>query len=99
MPDSVNRDSRLDLLVCLVESITASPDLDQVLSRVVESATSLVDDSLSTLWILEGSRLLSRARAGVRHAAAPSRSEFALGEGLVGHVALERKILLVSNLI
>src|SRR5262245_2245558 len=99
MPDSVNRDSRLDLLVCLVESITASPDLDQVLSRVVQSATSLVDGSLSTLWILEASRLVARARAGKpSHSIAARRSEFALGEGLVGHAALERQILLVPDI-
>src|SRR5262249_3164672 len=53
MPDNVNLDSRLDLLLRLVESITASPDLDQLLRRVVRSAVSLVNDSLATFWILE----------------------------------------------
>jgi two-component system sensor kinase FixL len=47
MTDSVNLDSRLDLLLRLVESITASPDLDQVLRRVVQSATSLVNVQVS----------------------------------------------------
>jgi hypothetical protein len=37
MPDTVNRDSRLGLLLRLAESITASPDLPEVLSRVVRS--------------------------------------------------------------
>ena len=96
MPDVVSRDSRLDLLLRLVESITASPDLAEVLSRVVVSATSVVSDSLATLWILEGSRLVARARAGVRRHTA-RRSDFALGEGLVGHAALERRILLVPD--
>ena len=65
MPDTVNRDSRLALLLRLVESITASPDLAQVLGRVVWSAISLVDDSLSTLWISRA-RGWWRRRAGVR---------------------------------
>ena len=98
MSNNGSLDSRLDLLLRLVESITASPGLDQVLSRVVQSATSVVKDSLSTLWILEGSRLLARARAGARrHPSATGRSEFALGEGIVGHAALERRTLLITD--
>jgi PAS domain S-box-containing protein len=100
MPDSVNLDSRLDLLLRLVESITASPDLDQVLSRVVQSATSLVNDSLSTFWILEGSRLVAWKRAGVRSpSTVAGRTEFALGEGLVGHAALDRRTLVVPDVL
>ena len=100
MTNGGNLDPRLDLLLRLVESITASPDLDQVLSRVVESATSLVKDSLSTLWILEDSRLVARARAGPRRLTrAAGRSEFALGEGLVGYAALERRTLLVTDVL
>src|SRR5262245_24882212 len=99
MSNSGNLDSRLDLLLRLVESITAAPGLDQVLGRVVQSAISLVKDSLSTLWILEGSRLVARARAGARrHSSGTGRSEFALGEGIVGHAALERRTLLVTDL-
>lgn len=100
MTDNGNLDSRLDLLLRLVDSITASPDLDQVLSRVVQSATSLVKDSLSTLWILQGDRLVARARAGPRRlTSAAGRSELALGEGLVGHAALERRSLLVPDVL
>ena len=100
MTNGGNLDSRLDLLLRLVESITASPDLDQVLRRVVESATSLVKDSLSTLWILEDSRLVARARAGPRRLTrAAGRSELALGEGLVGHAALERRTLVVTDVL
>ncbi|MGH7390187.1 MAG: GAF domain-containing protein [Candidatus Rokuibacteriota bacterium] len=100
MPDTVNLDARLDLLLRLVESITASPDLDQVLGRVVRSGTSLVNDSLATLWIVDGARLVARARAGVRrHSTVAGRSAFALGEGLVGHAALERRTLLVPDVL
>jgi PAS domain S-box-containing protein len=100
MTDNGNPDSRLDLLLRLVESITASPDLAQVLRRVVRSATGLVNDSLATFWILEGSRLVAWARAGVRDdTRVTGRTEFALGEGLVGHAALERRILLVPNVL
>jgi GAF domain-containing protein len=100
MPDNGNLSSRLDLLLRLVESITASPDLDQVLRRVVRSATSLVNDSLATFWILDGSRLVAWTRAGVRSpTTATGRTEFALGEGLVGHAALERRTLLVHDVL
>ena len=99
MPDNVNLDSRLDLLLRLVESITASPDLDQLLRRVVRSAVSLVNDSLATFWILEGSRLVAWTRAGVRASSAVNRSDFALGEGLVGHAALERRPVLVPDVL
>ena len=98
MPDNVNLDSRLALLLRLVESITASPDLDEVLRRVVRSATSLVNDSLATFWIRDGSRLVAWARDGVRNpSTVKGRTEFTLGEGLVGHAALERRTLLVPD--
>jgi PAS domain S-box-containing protein len=100
MPDNGNLNSRLSLLLRLVESVTASPDLDQLLGRVVQSAASLVDDSLTTLWILEGSRLVARARGGARsQSTAAGRSEFTLGEGLVGHAALDRRTLLVPDVL
>src|SRR5262250_1254177 len=100
MPDNLNLDSRLDLLLRLVESITASPDLDQVLRRLVRSATSLVNGSLATFWLLEGSRLVAWARAGARASSSVTgRTEFALGQGLVGHAALERRTLLVSDVL
>src|SRR5262250_1258296 len=100
MPDNLNLDSRLDLLLRLVESITASPDLDQVLRRLVRSATSLVNGSLATFWLLEGSRLVACARAGARASSSVTgRAEFTLGEGLVGHAALERRTLLVSDVL
>src|SRR5262249_41595477 len=100
MPATVNLDSRLELLLRLVESITASPDLDEVLRRVVRSATSLVNDSLATFWIREGSRLVAWVRDGVRNpATVKGRTEFALGEGLVGHAALERRTLLVPDVL
>src|SRR5499426_4009954 len=98
MADTMNRDSRLYLLLRLVESITASPDLQEVLSRVVQSATNLVRDSLSTLWILEDSRLVARARSGARRHS-PVLSELALGDGLVGHAALEQQPLLIPNIL
>jgi PAS domain S-box-containing protein len=100
MPDTADLDSRLDLLLRLVESITASPDLDQVLDRVVRSATSLVKGSRSTLWIVDGSRLVVGAWAGARsYSVVTGRAVFAMGEGLIGHAALERRALLVPDVL
>jgi PAS domain S-box-containing protein len=98
--DATKLDSRLDLLLRLVESITASPDLDQVLDSVVRSAISLVDGSRSTVWIVDGRRLVARARVEPpRRSNAPARSEFKIGEGLPGHAALERRALLVPDVL
>jgi PAS domain S-box-containing protein len=90
-------DSRLDLLLRLVESITASPDLDEVLGRVMTAADRLVSDSVATLWILEGDRLVARARGGARRSGGSGRTDVAVGEGLVGHAALERRTILVDD--
>src|SRR5262249_46579115 len=89
--------TRLDLLLQLTESITASPDLDQVLGRVVQSACSLVADSMSALWTLQDSQLVFTARSGALRNP-PRAMNFALGEGLVGHAALERRTLVVDDL-
>jgi PAS domain S-box-containing protein len=98
--DTANVDSRLELLLQLVDSITASPDVDQVLDRVVRSAATLVEGSRSTVWIVEGSRLVVRARAEPqRRSNVPGRLEFELGEGLVGHAALERRTLLIADVL
>jgi PAS domain S-box-containing protein len=100
VPDTANLDSRLELLLRLVESITASPDLDHVLEAVVGSASSLVEGSRSTLWIVDGSQLVVRARVEPRRRSnVPGRREFKLGEGLAGHAALERRTLLVPDVL
>jgi PAS domain S-box-containing protein len=92
-------DKRLDMLLLLAEAITASPGLHQVLERVVQSACSLVADSVSSLWTLEDSRLVLRVRGGARRADPKARSDFALGEGLVGLAALERRTVLVDDIL
>jgi PAS domain S-box-containing protein len=98
--DTANLDSRLELLLRLVERITASPDVDQVLDSVVRSASSLVEGSRSTLWIVDGSRLVVRARVEPqRRSNVPGRCEFGFGEGLAGHAALERRTLLVPDVL
>jgi PAS domain S-box-containing protein len=91
-------DGRLDLLLSLVESITTSPDLDEVVASAVRAATGLVPGSLSTFWMLRDGRLVAWKRAGPRERlSTTAREEFALGEGMVGHAALERRIVLVPD--
>ena len=100
MSNTTKFDSRLQLLLRLVESITASPDLDHVLESVVRSAASLVEGSRATLWIVEGGRLVVRARLQSRRRSdVPCRGDLALGEGLAGHAALERRTLLVPDVL
>ncbi len=67
MPDTVNRDSRLGLLLRLVESITASPDLPEVLSRVADVARDLAEcHDLDTVLerIARGANTLCAADVG-----------------------------------
>jgi PAS domain S-box-containing protein len=100
MSDTANLDSRLELLLRLVGGITTSPDLHEVLGRVVRSAVNLVEGSLSTIWTAEGSRLVARARAGLRRRSSVStRTEIAIGEGIIGTAALERRTLLVPDVL
>ena len=97
MLDTARLDSRLGLLLRLVESITVSPDLDKVLDRVVQSAASLVEDSHSSLWIVQGSRLVQRAEAGRRLSTVSKRTEMNIGEGIAGHAVLERRTLVIDD--
>jgi PAS domain S-box-containing protein len=96
---TANVDDRLVLLACLVESISASPDLVDVLERVVQSATSLADDAVATLWIAEDGKLVARVRGGARRSNWTGRSDFGVGEGLVGHAALARRPVLVADVL
>jgi PAS domain S-box-containing protein len=89
--------SRLDLLLRLVESTTASPDLEHVLDRVVKSAVSLAEDSHASLWLVRGSRLLKRAHAGRHLSIMTSRTELAIGEGVIGRAALQRQTLVIPD--
>src|SRR5262249_26954725 len=92
--------SRLELLLRLVDSITASPDLDQVLDRVVRSAASLVGGSRSTLWFVEGPRLVMRAPVeSQRRSNIAAVVEIDFGKGIVGHAAVERRTLLVPDML
>jgi PAS domain S-box-containing protein len=93
------QDKRLDLLRQLTEVIAASPDLHGVLERVVQCACSLVDDSVCSLWTIEDSRLVVRVRGGARRADAKAKSEFRLGEGLVGLAALEQRAIVVPDVL
>jgi PAS domain S-box-containing protein len=96
---TTNVDDRLALLEYLVESISASPDLVEVLERVVESASSLAEDAVATLWISEDGKLIARVRGGARRSTWTGRSDFRLGEGLVGHAALARRPVLVADVL
>ena len=97
MLDAADLGSRLDLLLRLVESTTATPDLDHVLDRVVQSAVSLAEDSHASLWIVEGARLVKRVTAGRHLSTVASRTELAIGEGVIGRAALQRQTLVVPD--
>ncbi len=89
---------RLESLVGLAQTVTASLDPGEVLEGVMEAATSLIPGSAFRLWIVEEDRLLLRVESGT--GGTPGRrTTFALGEGLVGHVAQTREPLVVDRVL
>jgi signal transduction histidine kinase len=99
-PSDAADEQRFEALAELVQTVTGSLDLPEALERVAHAATTLLADSAARIWVIEESGLVLRAEAGTRgsaHADRATRLEF--GEGLTGHVALTRELLVVDDLL
>ncbi len=91
---------RLESLVELAQTVTSSLDLHQVLEGVVQAAAGLIPDSSVRLWIAEEDRLVVTVESGVRSITlGGEKTTFAIGEGLVGHVAQTREPFLVERVL
>ncbi|MBI4611533.1 MAG: GAF domain-containing protein [Candidatus Rokubacteria bacterium] len=91
---------RFQSLTRLTQALTASLELPEVLDRVVRAASDLLPGSSARIWVLEGDRLHLRSEWGIRGAHGSGRkTEFALGEGLAGHVAMAREPLVVEDVV
>jgi PAS domain S-box-containing protein len=85
------------LLPRLARAMTASLNLGEVLAAAARAAAELVPDSFVLVWILQGDRLVLRGAAGVLECAHSGfRMDLAYGEGLSGHVARGRQLLVVE---
>ncbi|MBI3637463.1 MAG: GAF domain-containing protein [Candidatus Rokubacteria bacterium] len=90
-------------LLSLTQTLTSSLDLQEVLDSVARAAVDLLPGSVARISVLEDDRLVFAAEAGIREAAggrrAEYRSDFKLGEGLLGHVAVNRAPLVVPDML
>ena len=98
--EATRREQQAQELARLAQVVTASLDLPEVLERVARAATDLLPDSAATVWGVEGDRLVLRSETGTYNRLRSGRRiELALGEGLIGHVALTRERLVVEDLL
>jgi GAF domain-containing protein/ActR/RegA family two-component response regulator len=93
------REKRLAALARLTQTLTATLSLEDVLSRVVQSAVELFGSGVSRLWLVDegGETLSQRAHAG----ASPPElglARLAVGEGLMGRIVATRAPLVVPDL-
>lgn len=90
-------------LLRLTQTLTSSLDLQEVLDAVARAAVDLLPGSASRIAVVEDNRLVFCAEAGIRDPAGGRRAEhridFALGEGLPGHVAFNRAPLVVPDML
>jgi GAF domain-containing protein/ActR/RegA family two-component response regulator len=91
---------QFESLALLAQAITSSLELSEVLDRVVHAATDLLPDSVARIWVIEGDRLVLRSEAGTHGPPRAGRkTEFALGEGLIGQAAFTRGPLAVEDVL
>ncbi|HET7339820.1 MAG TPA: GAF domain-containing protein, partial [Methylomirabilota bacterium] len=82
----------------VARATASSIRLSDVLSTAAAAAVELIPDSLAAIWLVAGDRLQVRGAAGVMrqsHAGLPT--DLAPGEGLIGHVALARDVIVVEE--
>src|SRR5207247_3027339 len=84
MPSSLPA-ARLQALIRLIRTITASLDAETILRAVTDAAVSLFPGGACRLWVVEGNRARLRAETGTI-AADSGPVDVALGEGLAGSV-------------
>ncbi|MFQ5828022.1 MAG: GAF domain-containing protein [Candidatus Methylomirabilia bacterium] len=91
---------RFESLARLAQAVTGSLELPDVLDRVARAATDLLPDSASRIWVVEGDCLAVRSESGTLGPPRSGRKTvLAMGEGLVGHVAVTREPLVVAGVL
>jgi PAS domain S-box-containing protein len=97
--ESSRQAKRLETLVRLTRTITASLDPDAVLPEVAGAALSLFPGGACRVWIVEAGVVRLAAGAGIRGTSgADTRREMPLGEGLVGAVCRTGRPIIFDDL-
>jgi signal transduction histidine kinase/ActR/RegA family two-component response regulator len=92
-------DQAYETLAELVQAVSSSLDLGEALGRVAQAAASLLADSASRIWVVEGERLKLRTECGTRGMREGLVTELVFGQGLTGHVARSGEILVLDDLL
>lgn len=91
---------RFQVLTQLAHAVTGSLELQEVLDRVAGAAIDLLPGSAARIWVVEGDQLVLRAEAGIQGTPrSGQKTAFAFGEGLTGHAAVTRQLLVVDDLL
>ena len=89
---------RLETLTELSRTLTASLDPETILPAVLDAALTLFPGGACTLWTVEGDRVRWSAGSGDESDGGAARPDLALGQGLVGEVAVSGRSILVEDL-
>ena len=92
-------DHAYETLAALIQAVSSSLDLGEALGRVAQAAATLLPDSASRIWVVEGGRLVLRTEWGTRGTRDGLVTELAFGQGLTGHVAQSGEILVLEDLL
>lgn len=76
----------------LLNELISQQDYEQVLEKIVFSATQILKTDRTTLFIYDGEKLISRIAEGIEQEIA-----LKLGEGIAGTCALKRNIIVVDE--
>ncbi len=93
--DAVARGARLQALVAVTRSITASLDTDDVLRRIVEATSAMRAGAFGSVHIIDGERSVMRTTSSPEMDDLPH--DHPIGAGLPGIVAEERRPVLVPE--
>ena len=92
-------DHAYETLAELIQAVSSSLDLGEALGRVAQAVATLLADSASRIWVVEGGRLVLRTEWGIRGTRDGLVTELAFGQGLTGHVAQSGEILVLDELL
>jgi PAS domain S-box-containing protein len=96
---AAQRGQRLEALIRLTESLTATLSRQELLDRIVASATDLFESNMVRLWLVEddGKHVSLAAFAGAR-AGAGSATRLPIGQGMMGTIVATRSPLVIPDI-
>jgi PAS domain S-box-containing protein len=96
---AAQRGQRLEALIRLTESLTATLSRQELLDRIVASATDLFESNMVRLWLVEddGEHVSLAAFAGAQ-AGAGSATRLRIGQGMMGTIVATRSPLVIPDI-